>query len=156
MWGESLSVSLVRGTLRGLPVIVLLSTAGHHFLWSHWGHLSPWLGGGFGMFASTDITPVRRVYLYAVDAAGRRRPVDLPRHLDELALRVEGFPHRHWLEELAKATHRHLADDPKAPAALAVEVWRNVYDADLRPRAQRVAALEMAFPRREPLAAAAP
>ena len=37
-----------------LPAAVLIATAGRQIVLARTAHLTPWSGGGFGMFATTD------------------------------------------------------------------------------------------------------
>jgi hypothetical protein len=90
--------------------------------------LSPWKGGGFGMFATTDHGAFRLVRVVEVGAAGERR-IALPSELDRLR--------RHARELPREANLRRLAE------ALRVEVWRTEFSsADLAPRLVLVAQAE--------------
>ena len=62
--------------------------------------LSPWKGGGFGMFASTDGTAFRWVRLYVFSTA-RSEEIAVPASLEDRARRVAVWPHRRALEDLA-------------------------------------------------------
>ncbi len=57
--------------LRG-PVAVLLLVATFQMVLANFARLSPWKGGGFGMFASLDDVRSRRLRYYAVADNGER------------------------------------------------------------------------------------
>lgn len=123
--------------LRSPPVLLLLLIAVHLTLVASV-RLSPWLGGGFGMFATPD---ERHLAAYAVDAEGGKTELALPDALHEDALRAHGLP--------SPARLRALADDlalatGRSPDSIRLEIWRSAYD----PRTLRV--------RGEPLAAMGP
>jgi hypothetical protein len=89
--------------------------------------LSPWKGGGFGMFATNDHGAFRSVRVVEL-AAGGERPVVLPSELDRLR--------RHVREVPREANLRRLAE-------LRVEVWRIEFAPDdLAPRLALVARAE--------------
>ena len=84
-----LIISKQKWLLSYLPIILFVIIAVHHFYWVHYSHLSPWLGGGYGMFSTTDYGPSRYTNVYALrdnnptiffehrsllDAASARRP----------------------------------------------------------------------------------
>jgi hypothetical protein len=101
--------------------------------------LSPWKGGGFGMFATNDHGAFRSVRVVEL-AGGGERPVVLPAELDRLR--------RHAREVPREANLRRLADALRARApslgALRVEVWRTEFAReDLAPRLVLVARAEL-------------
>jgi hypothetical protein len=85
--------------------------------------LSPWKGGGFGMFASVDSVPSRWVRLH-VHSAERSEEIVVPASLEDAARRVAAWPHRRALEQLARAViareHRHA----RSVEWVRIEVWR--------------------------------
>jgi hypothetical protein len=91
--------------------------------------LSPWKGGGFGMFASTDHGGFREVRVLAETPAGERR-LAIPPELQRAARRAREMPSAANLRALGRA----LAPAAPGAAALRVEVRRLVFDSrDLRP-----------------------
>jgi hypothetical protein len=94
--------------------------------------LSPWKGGGFGMFATTDHGGLRHVVV--TDAAGQR--VRVPSELDRLRGRVREYPYMAGLARLAEALRE--VDPELGP--LRVEVRRLEFaPADLRPTSTLIA-----------------
>jgi hypothetical protein len=123
------------------PVAVLLGAAASHAWLVHQHRLSPWLGAGFGMFASTDVGLARSVHLTALLADGQERPLRLPEPFDEVLARTRSLPTPARIEGLAEIVHRYLLQDPPEapglrPTHLRIEVWRNHYEpGSLQPRA---------------------
>jgi hypothetical protein len=100
--------------------------------------LSPWKGGGFGMFATNDHGAFRSVRVVEL-AAGAERPVALPGTLDRLRRHAREVPHEANLRRLAEA----LREAAPGLGALRVEVWRTEFrSADLSPHLVPVAHAE--------------
>ena len=73
-----------------LPVTLLVIVALNQIHLAHTVHLSPWKGGGFGMFSSTDGGPNRhlRIFLRGLPS---RHEVQVPQPLEDLADRAEAL-----------------------------------------------------------------
>jgi hypothetical protein len=100
--------------------------------------LSPWKGGGFGMFSTTDHGGFRSVHVIERTAAGERR-VAVPEELERLQRHVREVPREANLRRLAAALRA------RAPGlgALRVEVWRTEFaPGDLAPSRVSVAVAE--------------
>ena len=73
---------------RWLPILpaILLAAVALHQLYAVRAHdLTPWKGGGFGMFASTDVGPARRLEVWLLRGASSVRvqiPEELREHLE--------------------------------------------------------------------------
>ena len=138
-------------TLGWLPCILLLAGAINHFVLVQTGNLSPWLGGGFGMFASTDVGPSRLLVVTAVNEKGDEYTVPLNGKLKKLKYRARGLPGRRQLEVLARATWEKLAkkpiDETESPvASLRIEVWKTRYQANsLQPQQIQIALEQFDF-----------
>jgi hypothetical protein len=138
-------------TLGWLPCILLLAGAINHFILVQTGNLSPWLGGGFGMFASTDVGPSRLLVVTAVKENGDEYTVPLNGKLKKLKYRARGLPGRSQLEELARATWDKLqkkpVDETESPlASLRIEVWKTRYQASsLQPQQIQIALEQFNF-----------
>jgi hypothetical protein len=112
-----------------LPVLALLTGAANHAWLVHRHQLSPWLGGGFGMFATNDVGSFRRVIVTVIVRDGQAYPVTLREPLQDLVDRARGLPDTRRLRALAEAVRAALGEpgsgvDPADLAALRVEVWR--------------------------------
>ena len=85
--------------------------------------LSPWKGGGFGMFASVDGLPFRWVRLY-VSAPARSEELVIPASLEDHARRVATWPHGRALEALAGAVIAREQRLHRPVETVRVEIWR--------------------------------
>jgi len=109
-------------------------------LLARYADLSPWKGGGFGMFASIDGTPYRSVRLF-VQAEERDEELAVPPSLEDLATRVATFPHRRAVERLAaRAIDREIRRG-RPVDRMRVEVWRADFSPTLDATHTRVRAL---------------
>jgi hypothetical protein len=101
-------------------------------------HLSPWKGGGFGMFSTNDHGGFRSVRVIELSASGERR-VALPQALERLERQVREAPQRSSLEHLAAELRRGT----QGLGPLRVEVWRTQFSpVDLAPERVLVASAE--------------
>jgi hypothetical protein len=106
-----------------LPAALLLTVALSQMTLARTADLSPWKGGGFGMFASVDGFPFRWVRLY-VSAPARSEELAIPASLEDQAHRVVTWPHRRALEGLARAVIARERRNQRPVAAVRVEIWR--------------------------------
>ena len=67
----------LRALLAYLPPAILAAVAINHLVLSQTSDLSPWKGGGFGMFATVD-SPARRFLSGHLAADGKVLPISLP------------------------------------------------------------------------------
>ena len=102
---------------RWLVVALLVCVALGQFVRAHVDTLSPWKGGGFGMFAAIDSPGMRIVSAVGIDAEG------LPHRLDPLASlsgarrrHILAYPRERDLQELA----RELVEDEFVPTGAKV------------------------------------
>jgi hypothetical protein len=98
--------------------------------------LSPWKGGGFGMFSTNDHGSFRSVRVFAEEAAGERR-LGVPSDRLQALFRVRELPD----EAALRAFARSLAPEAPDAAAIRVEVWRARFDGELRASYERIAAV---------------
>lgn len=115
--------ALPRGWL-WLPPALLLAVAGVQVGLAKTQQLSPWLGGGFGMFASTDDRSHRHLHLLE-ERPGVVRALALPQALHGRARRVLAYPSERRLRALARDVA--AAVDLRPDATLRVEVWQTRY-----------------------------
>lgn len=117
-----------------LPTALMAGVAALQIFLAATSDLTPWKGGGFGMFSTTDRGRFRRVRAFVADAGGERR-VSVPGELEFDRLRAQALPSAAALERLARGVARASG----APVAR-IEVWRIAFDRDdlaLRPRLLR-------------------
>ena len=109
--------------VRHLPVALLIAVALHQLGATVYGDLTPWLGGGFGMFATLD-TPGNRIMSIHLLEPDIRREIAIPESLHDAAERALAFPTRRRLTDLAG----RLAESPqlgrRAIEAVELTVWR--------------------------------
>jgi hypothetical protein len=120
--------------LRELPGALLVALALAQIGLAFGAQLSPWKGGGFGMFSTNDHGAFRSVRVLALGAAGEER-VEVPPELRRAELRVRELPSERALGALAEA----LAGEAPEAAALRAEVWRVELDGALRPAWRKLA-----------------
>src|SRR5262245_1703003 len=122
-----------------VPIALLVFTALSQFVLAHTVDLSPWLGGGFGMFSTTDDGVNRQVRVFTVSAAGEEQEREIPETLADAEQRARVLPSPSRLYTLAKALATVYAREEEPFATLRLEVWRTTFDADsLTPRTQRL------------------
>lgn len=105
------------------PCVLLCAIAAAQMVLARTAGLSPWKGGGFGMFASVDSVPSRWVRLY-VQAAERSEEIALPPSLEDQADRVAAWPHQRALVRLAHAVAARERRHGRPVERVRVEVWR--------------------------------
>ena len=97
-------------------------------------NLTPWKGGGFGMFSTLDHAAFRRISI-VVDAPDRSEALDIPDSLQEIAARVANCPAdwmlRRFATEIVARERRHA----RPVAHVTIQVWRTEFDrASLQPQ----------------------
>ena len=131
--------------LAWLPCFILLVVAANHFILTNTQHLSPWLGGGFGMFASTDVGPSRWIEVTAISKNGDETPVRLKRRYKDLKHKARALPNSNQLDALAQVAWKQLNKDTldkiKSPiTSIRIEVWKTHFDENsLRPQQTKIA-----------------
>ena len=113
-----------------LPTVLLLAVALTQVLLVRTLQLSPWKGGGFGMFASVDGLPFRAVRIQ-VDATDRSEQLAIPPSLERLADAAATLPRRGSLARLADAVIARERRQGRAVDRVRVEVWRAEYSSSL-------------------------
>jgi hypothetical protein len=106
-----------------LPTVLLLAVASVQMMLAGTDRLSPWKGGGFGMFASVDGLPFRWVRLY-VSAPERSEELAVPASLEDQAQRVVTWPHARAMKDLAQAVAARERRHDRPVETVRVEVWR--------------------------------
>jgi len=117
-WRERLAIAA--------PPLLLLAVAVTQIALVRTLHLSPWKGGGFGMFASVDGLPFRAVRIQ-VSAADRSEELVVPPSLQPLADAAATLPRRASLERLAQGVFTRERRRGRAADLVRIEVWRVDY-----------------------------
>lgn len=120
--------------LRELPSVLLVALACAQLALAFGADLSPWKGGGFGMFATNDHGAFRSVRVYALEGGGERR-VEIPSSLQRRSIQVRELPSAAALRGLAEA----LAPEADGAEALRAEVWLTEFDDALHPTRRKLA-----------------
>ena len=113
--------------LHWLPVGLFILIAVHHFYQVHTAHLGPWLGGGYGMFSTTDYGPSRYITVYGLRHSIIEEHIEIPRHLSELDKKVRGLPSDNNLLELAREIESYLAKQRHSFPELRITAWSSRY-----------------------------
>ena len=96
--------------------LALLAVAGWHVGLRASSDLTPWKGGGFGMFSTVDSPGTRLVRVEVTSPLGRT-PVAVPAHLRDLAGAVRAAPSDGRMSALAQALADELWVTPRLPGA---------------------------------------
>ena len=128
-----------------LPSTLLVAVALSQLVLAHSAALSPWAGGGFGMFSSTDAGARRHLHVFAI-RPGLEIEVPPPRALGKLARRARVLPSDANLRALALEISALPSPDPGAPTSVRVEVWRTRFDPEtLIPSSHMLRSLEVSL-----------
>ena len=109
-----------------LPAALLVVVALGQLALAHTTGLSPWKGGGFGMFASLDARPFRYVRVF-VEAPERSEELAIPASLEALAASAEIQPGDRQLERLARGVVARERRHQRPVASGRIDVWRAEY-----------------------------
>ena len=110
-----------------LPVALLILVACNQIRLSQLDGLSPWSGGGFGMFSSTDTRGNRVIRAIAV-RPGIRRELLIPADLNETVQRSITLPTEPRMRSLAYELARMPSVDEGNLQSIIIEVWTVQYD----------------------------
>lgn len=113
--------------LRWLPSAVLVAVALHQIALTRTTGLSPWSGGGFGMFASADSGSARHLHVF-VHRPGLRRELDPPPSLAEEVQRALTLPSDANLTRIARALAEVPTSDHGPATSVEVQVWHTRFD----------------------------
>jgi hypothetical protein len=115
-----------------LPVLCLVCVALNQLRLVAFEQLSPWSGGGFGMFSTTDAATDRHIHVYEITPAWRRE-VRVPFEFEDTLRRALALPGDAQLENLtAQLIEQGFI---ARGSSVEIQVWANRYDsADLRPQ----------------------
>ena len=138
---------MLREALARLPVALLVAVAALQLWLVSSAGLTPWCGGGFGMFSTLDSRGAR-VLRAVARGDGWESEIAIPPALEDSARRAAALPSDARLEAFARALAPLASADDEldGPAALRVEVYTTQFSpADLRPAAVPLRVLEVAL-----------
>lgn len=128
-----------------LPAVLLTIVAANQLRLAWTESLSPWSGGGFGMFASTDSPSHRHLHVF-VQNDEIRREVAIPLGLQDAVLRATTLPTRSRLGSVAAELARLESAGGIPWDEIVLQVWTMDYAApDLRPKGRLVRTERFAF-----------
>jgi hypothetical protein len=131
--------------LRYLPSALLVATALCQVILASTVDLSPWLGGGFGMFSTTDDGVNRHLRVFTTRAEKEEEEWEIPQTLTDLAQRTLVLPSPARLRAFVQALARGYSHEGQWFSTLRVEVWRTTFDAErLTPRTRQLRAVVLA------------
>ncbi len=114
---------------RTLPMALLFIVAAYQVALAHVAALSPWSGGGFGMFSTLDHGSRRHLHAFIV-RPGLRREILPPAALADEVKRALTLPSEARLRALAGALAEIPTSDHGAAAAVQVQVWHTRFDSE--------------------------
>jgi hypothetical protein len=109
-----------------LPAVLLVCVAVRQIHLARSAELTPWKGGGFGMFSTTDGLPQRSVLVLA-QAPDRSETLDIPDELQALVNKAAALPGDRQLERLARGIAKHERESGRPLASLDLFVRRTRY-----------------------------
>ena len=112
---------------RFVPVILLIAVAMGQIVLVRAFDLTPWKGGGFGMFATLDHAAFRRVDI-VVDAPDRSEALEVPPSLELIEARAASFPAPWLLTKLAEGVAARERRNGRTVARVTLTVWRTAFD----------------------------
>jgi hypothetical protein len=112
-----------------IPALLLVAVALLQVGLVHTAGLSPWKGGGFGMFSTTDRAEGRYLRVF-VTAPGRHEELGLAPVLQDPAARVAVLPTAGRLARFARDVGEHERRAGRPVRAIRVEVWRVEFERD--------------------------
>jgi hypothetical protein len=109
-----------------LPVSLLIMVAAVQVTLATTAGLTPWKGGGFGMFSTTDDGGRRYVRIF-VSAAERSEEITVPPSLDDAARRAAALPVDAHLARLARGVVDRERRHQRPVEVVRIETWRIEY-----------------------------
>jgi hypothetical protein len=113
--------------VRFLPALLLVGVAAHQIFLANTAGLSPWSGGGFGMFSTTDAGASRHLHAFVM-RPGIQREVRIPEGLRDWERRVVTLPSDANLRAFALALADLPTPDHGPATAVRIQVWRTEFD----------------------------
>jgi hypothetical protein len=108
---------------------VLVLVAANQFRLAHTEDISPWSGGGFGMFSSTDAPNNRHLHAF-VQNEGIRREVVIPDRLEVAVRRATTLPTTRRLGKLGEELASLESGGRIRWDEIELQVWALTYDPD--------------------------
>ena len=107
-----------------LPALLLAAISINQLILANFFNLSPWLGGGYGMFSTSDVGNNRHIHVYA-RSESIIKEIILPSEMNYLALKIQSFPTESNLNFLAKTVAKQEADN--TVDSIEIQVWKSYF-----------------------------
>ena len=126
-----------------LPVVLLVAIAAVQVWLASTRSLSPWKGGGFGMFSSTDGGAVRHARIH-VESAGKSREITVTPSLEAAVARAEQFPSPALLRLAADAVVHRERRNGRPVSRVTIDIYRTRFGREtLSPTVDRIGGLTL-------------
>jgi hypothetical protein len=112
-----------------LPALLLVSVAVTQIALARGAGLSPWKGGGFGMFSTTDDAARRSIRIY-VGASGRSEELEIAPSQQDAAARAAVLPTDNELTRLARLVVDRERRNGRPVDTVRLQCWRITYARD--------------------------
>jgi len=112
--------------LRALPPLLLCGVALLQIVLTRTAGITPWKGGGFGMFSTLDQVGYRGVDA-VVEAPGRSEELTIPSSLEEAAARAAACPTDWLLRRLAEQIVTRERRYERAVTRVKLTAWRTEF-----------------------------
>lgn len=113
-----------------LPTALLLAMATRQIVLTRTASLTPWKGGGFGMFSTTDDVGRRRVRVFVM-APDRHEEIAIASALADLADQAAAQPDGPHLQQLGDAVAARERRHGRDVVGVRVECWNVHYSSTL-------------------------
>ena len=114
-------------TPRTTPALLLAAVAICQIGLAKAADLTPWKGGGFGMFSTLDHNAYRRVEV-VVEGTERSETLEIPPSLQVDAARAAAFPAEWTLRSLAEGVAARERRYQRSVSQVTIRVWRTDFD----------------------------
>jgi len=110
-----------------IPAVLLVAVACGQLVLARTAGLTPWKGGGFGMFSTLDHGAFRRVSV-VVEAPNRSEAVEIAPSLEDAEARAVNCPTDRLLRTLAAGVAARERRYDRPVASVRLTVWRTDFD----------------------------
>ena len=114
-------------TPRNAPALLLAVVAACQIALAKVADLTPWKGGGFGMFATLDHSAYRRLDV-VMEGTERSEALEIPPSLEAVAARAASFPAEWMLRSLAEGVADRERRYQRSLSRVTITVWRTDFD----------------------------
>jgi len=112
---------------RLVPPLLLFVVAVIQIALARISDLTPWKGGGFGMFATLDHAAYRAVDI-VVDAPDRSEALEIPESLETAVARAAAYPADWLLRAVAEGVAARERRRQRPVSRVTLTVWRTDFD----------------------------